>query len=97
MALQIISKRKFQINELNEMIPLFAELHSLAKKQPGYISRETLRSLDHHGEFFVVSRWDTADDWKRWMHKTERRETQGKLDSLIGEKTFYEMFESLSL
>ena len=31
MALQVISKRKFQINELNEMIPLFAELHSLKK------------------------------------------------------------------
>ena len=97
MAVQVISKRKFQINELNEMIPLLAELHVLAKDQPGYISREALKSLDNHAEYLVVSRWETVEDWQKWLQNQERRDIQGKVDSLIGEKTFYEVFEPLSL
>jgi heme-degrading monooxygenase HmoA len=42
-----------------------------------------------------VSKWKTADDWKNWLGSKERRDLQGKLDSLIGEKTFYEIFESV--
>ena len=97
MAVQVISKRKFHINQIREIIPFFAKLQILAKDQPGYITREALRSLDNHGEYLVVSRWETADDWQKWLGNQERREIQGKVDSLIGEKTFYEVFEPLPI
>lgn len=97
MAVQVISKRKFQINEINKTTPLLKELQILAKGQPGYISRETLRSLDNPGEYLVVSRWNTPNDWQRWLKSQKRRDIQGKVDSLIGEKTFYEAFEPLPL
>jgi len=97
MAVQVISKRKFQINEIDEMTPLLTELQILAKDQPGYISREALRSLDNPGEYLVVSRWNTLNDWQRWLKSQKRRDIQGKVDSLIGEKTFYEVFEPLPL
>jgi heme-degrading monooxygenase HmoA len=97
MAVQVISKRKFQINEINKTTPLLKELQILAKAQPGYISRESLRSLDNPGDYLVVSRWNTASDWQRWLKSQKRRDIQGKVDSLIGEKTFYEVFEPLPL
>ena len=97
MAVQVISKRKFQINEINKTTPLLKELQILAKDQPGYISRETLRSLDNPGEYLVVSRWKTASDWQSWLKNKKRRDIQGKVDSLIGEKTFYEVFEPMPL
>jgi hypothetical protein len=31
------------------------------------------------------------------LHSKERRDIQGKIDSIIGEKTFYEVFEPVSL
>ncbi|MFC1830324.1 antibiotic biosynthesis monooxygenase family protein, partial [Thermodesulfobacteriota bacterium] len=72
------------------------ELRSRAKEQPGYISSDTLRSLEDPEDFLVISKWETADDWNKWVHSRDRRDLQGKVDSLIGEKTFYEIFETIS-
>ena len=41
-------------------------------------------------------KWETAGDWKRWYTSKERREIQGRVDSIIGEKAFYEIFEPVS-
>jgi heme-degrading monooxygenase HmoA len=96
MHVQVIIKRKWQVDNPTELLPLLTELRSRAKKQPGYISGETLRSLDNPEDYMVVSNWETADDWKQWLQSKERRDLQGRVDSLIGEKTFYEIFERVS-
>lgn len=96
MPIQVIIKRKWQVDKPEELLPLLAELRLLAKEQPGYISSETLRSLEDPEDFLVISKWETADDWKKWVHSKKRRKIQGKVDSLIGEKTFYEIFETIS-
>jgi heme-degrading monooxygenase HmoA len=96
MPVQVIIKRKFQVDDPQQLIPLLAELRAHAKRQPGYISGETLKSLDNPEEYLVVSKWESADDWKKWLQSKERRDIQGQVDSLIGEKTFYEVFETVS-
>jgi heme-degrading monooxygenase HmoA len=96
MSVHVLSIRKFQIEETEKMISLLAELSSLSKEQPGRISRETLRSLDNPGEYLVRCEWETVEDWDKWLHSKERRDIQGKIDSLIGEKTFFEVFEPVS-
>ena len=96
MAVKVIIKRKFKIDNPEELIPLLTELRIRAKEQFGYISGETLRSLDNPEDYLVFSKWETADDWKKWLHSKERRDIQGEVDSLIGEKTFYEIFEPVS-
>ena len=96
MPIQVIIKRKWQTDNPEALFPLLTKLRSLAKKQPGYISGETLRSLDDHQDYMVVSHWETADDWNKWLQSKERRDLQGRVDSLIGEKTFYEIFETVS-
>jgi len=96
MAVQVIIKRKFKVDNSEELIPLLTKLHICAKDQPGYISGETLRSLDNPEDYLVFSKWETFEDWEEWFNSKERRDIQGKVDSLIGEKTFYEIFESVS-
>ncbi len=96
MPVQVIIKRKWQIDKPEELLPLLAELRSRAKNQPGYISGETLRSLENPEKYMVVSKWETADDWQKWLQSKERRDLQGQVDSLIGERTFYELFEAVS-
>ncbi len=96
MPIQVIIKRKWQIDKPEALFPLLTELRSLAKKQPGYISSETLRSLDNPEDYMVVSNWETVDDWQKWFQSKERRDLQGQVDSLIGEKTFYEIYEPVS-
>jgi len=96
MPIQVIIKRKWQTDNPEALFPLLTEIRSLAQKQPGYISGETLRSLDDPEDYMVVSKWETADEWKKWLQCKERRDLQGKVDSLIGERTFYEIFEPVS-
>ena len=96
MSVHVMSIRKFQIEETEKLISLLAELSSHLKEQPGYISRETLRSLDNPGEYLVKCEWETVEYWDKWLHSKERRDIQGKIDSLIGEKTFFEVFEPVS-
>ena len=96
MPVHVIIKRKMQIHEPEQLLPLLKEIRNRAKQQPGYISGETLRNLESPGEYMVFSTWETAEDWKRWLLSKERRDLQGKVDSLIGERTFYELFEPVS-
>jgi heme-degrading monooxygenase HmoA len=96
MPVKVIIKRKLKIKQPEELLPLLTEMRSHAQNQAGYISGETLRSLDDPGDFMVISEWETSDDWKRWSQSKERRDIQHKVDSLIGERSFYEIYETLS-
>jgi len=97
MSIKVMIKRKWQVDKPEELLPLLAALRETAREQPGFISGETLRSLDDPEDFLVISIWETADDWNKWVQNKKRRDLQGQVDSLIGEKTFYDMFETVSM
>lgn len=92
MAVHVVIKRRFRMNHPEKLIPLLKELTDRAKKQPGYISTNTLQSTEDLGDYLVVSAWDTVEDWENWFANPQRKEIQDQLDSLIGERTFYEVF-----
>ena len=94
--IKVLIKRRFKKDKEEEVSSLLRKFRGRAMHQPGYISGETLRSLDDPEDYMVVSKWETVDDWQKWLQSKERRELQGKVDSLIGEKTFYEIFEPVS-
>ena len=95
MAVQVIIKRKLIIEKPEEIFPLLAELRSQAKQQHGYIDSTTLKNIDKPEEYMVISTWETADDWKSWYQSKERRDIQGRVDSLIGERTHYSVYEDV--
>lgn len=96
MPAYVIIKRKFRMNQPDKLIPLMNELNLRAKDQPGYISTVTLQSAEDSEDYIVISQWETADAWKRWFVSKERRDIQNKVDSLIGERTFYEVFQPIN-
>ena len=96
MAVKVFIKRLVPQDKAKAMIPLFRQMRASATAQPGYISGETLRSLDDPEDYMVVSKWKTVADWNKWLQSEKRRDLQGRVDSLIGEKTFYEIFEPVS-
>jgi len=96
MPVKVIVKRKIQISKPEELLPFVQTLRSKAKKQPGYIDGRTWRSIDNPDECMVISTWETHGDWTKWFQSSERREIQGAIDSLIGEKTFYDVYEPMS-
>ena len=68
-------------------ISLFTQMRVLATNQSGYISGETLKSLDRPDTFLVISAWKSSDYWEKWLLSKERQETQDKIDALLGRKT----------
>ena len=96
MAVHVIIKRKLKINAPEKLMPLLEEMSRRAKEQPGYLATETLQSTEEPEDFMIISKWETSDDWKRWFLSKERRSLQGQVDSVIGERTFYEIFRQLS-
>ena len=59
MAVKILIKRNVPADKAKEMIPLFRKLRALATEQDGYISGETLKSLDRPDTCLVISTWQS--------------------------------------
>jgi len=93
MTVKILITRVVPREKAKEMVPLFRQMRQLATNQPGYISGETLKSLDRLDVFMVISTWQSADKWEKWLLSKERQAVQAKIDALLGGKTEYEMFQ----
>lgn len=92
MAVKIMIKRIVPKDRAKELIPLFRQIRSLAIKQAGYISGETLKRLDRPDQFLIISTWQSSDDWEEWVTNKERNELQNQIDQLLGGKTEYEIY-----
>ena len=96
MAIHVVIKRKYKVSNPEKLIPLLNELNERAKIQEGYISTKTLQSIESSNDYLVISKWETEENWQAWFQSKERRNLQGDVDSLIGERTFYEVFRSVT-
>ena len=93
MSVLTITKRVFRMDKTNQILPLLKELRTKSEKQPGFISRSTYSKLGDPGELIVMMEWETADDWIKWMNNQKARDLQYQIDSIIGEKTFFEVYK----
>ncbi len=69
MSIHVMIKRKWLVNTCNsgKIHSLLGKLRSLAQKQPGYLSKQTLRSIDQPEYIMVLSRWENFEQWDNWM------------------------------
>jgi heme-degrading monooxygenase HmoA len=93
MLVKVLIKRKVTQEKEAALLDLITQLRTLASRQPGYISGETLRSTDNPEEYLVISTWQSMGDWKAWLESKERSTLQDKIDTLLGKKTGYEVFQ----
>lgn len=92
MAVKILIKRKVPREKGVELLNLITELRSQASVQPGYISGETLRSMEKPDEYLVISTWQSVDDWKAWASSKERSQVESRVQAILGEPTQYEIY-----
>ena len=92
MTAKIVIKRKVPKDKEKELLPLIKQLRIATTQQAGYISGETLERIDKPGETVVVSTWESAEDWNRWITSPERSVLQTKIDNLLGQETQYEIY-----
>ena len=77
--IRVIIERRFQAGRETELENLLVELRSRAMAQPGYVSGETLRSLDDPSLWVVLSTWLDAGLWKAWEASPDRKEIEDRI------------------
>ena len=92
MYVKVISRRNFRLSEKDNLAPLLKKLRKSAESEKGFISRTTYSSLNDPGRVIVISEWKNADNWIEWMNKKRVKKLQWEIDSLIGEKTFFDVY-----
>lgn len=92
MAIRVIIHRHVATEKVRELKPLLVKLRSMAMKQPGYISGETLMNGENSEEFIVISSWTNVDRWNAWLRHEERQTLQNQIDQLLGRKTMYQVY-----
>ena len=92
MAVKILIKRKFKNGNMRVASRLLINNRSGAMEQPGYISSETLRSIDDKDRIIVVSMWENLESWETWKNSEIRKANVAKFkDYFVGE-TEYEHY-----
>ena len=99
MSIRVLMTRRVPelANEMNlallpQLSEMLNELRTMAHRQPGYISGETLRNIEDPAEYLVISTWKTFEDWQRWCRNDKRAELEGRIDALLCSSTVYKVF-----
>jgi heme oxygenase (mycobilin-producing) len=92
MAIKILIKRRLPLDKAQYIAAIFRQLRMIALEQEGYISSETLRSMENPQEFLVISTWRSFEDWQKWFNSSQRKELHAKVDMLLEGGTTYEAY-----
>ncbi|HET8564013.1 MAG TPA: antibiotic biosynthesis monooxygenase family protein [Candidatus Binatia bacterium] len=86
-AVKVLIYRKIKPGKEKELSEAVRELRSKAIHAPGYISGETLRSIEDPSVHLVISTWKSIEDWNAWFNTSERKAFQEKMDVILQEPT----------
>ena len=92
MAVKILMERTVAADKQDQLLELLKELRARAVLQPGYISGETLTSVDKPGMHLVISTWHSLRDWKAWENHPQRLEFLTKIERLLTEPSKTSIF-----
>ena len=97
MAIQVVIKRDVkQGRQAKELVSLILQMRASAMYQPGYISGETLCDIEHPGECIVISKWETIEDWHKWVQNQTRAMIDQKIETLTGKKAEYRIYSPMT-
>lgn len=92
MQAKILIRRKFMAGKKSEIIALLKELRSGALQQPGYISGETLASVDQPQTLMVIGTWRDMESWHNWQENDTRKTLETMLATYQEGSTEYQEF-----
>ncbi len=93
MAIRVFIKRHIKEGSTAQAIGLLEKFRSMARKQPGYISGETLANHYDPRSITIVSSWQTIEDWVQWQSSEERSANEAEIENLLEQPTKYEIYD----
>jgi quinol monooxygenase YgiN len=91
--IRVIIERRCHPEKIAELERLLVDLRAKATRQPGYISGETLQSVDDPTHWLVISTWSDVEQWKAWETSAERKEDAQKVAPLLKEPERISVFK----
>lgn len=82
MPVTVLIDRTFKREGIQKAYEVIVKLRSLATLEPGYISGQTLVSVDDPNRLLVMGTWATVQQWEDWRDSELRSEQSAKLNSL---------------
>ena len=83
MTVKIIIERTVNAENQGDVADLLKELRIRAIRQPGYMTGETLFSVDRPGTHLVISTWHSLREWQAWADNPHRKEITKKIENLL--------------
>jgi len=80
---RVIVERRCKPGNEAELEQLLIELRIKAMQQRGYISGETLHSVESPEYWLVISTWADTDLWTVWSTNPERRNITDRINTLL--------------
>lgn len=62
-----------------------------AHRAEGFINGETMRDLQRPNHHYLLSKWRSLHDWKRWYYSDERHEVMNQVNPTLSD------FEKITL
>ncbi len=88
---KVIMERNIRGKNVPEIVRLLRQMRVKAMQQPGYISGETLHSVDNPNFYVVISSWESLSHWKAWFDSPERKTLSEEIDKLLESPTRVEV------
>ncbi|MEM5789395.1 MAG: antibiotic biosynthesis monooxygenase family protein [Syntrophobacteraceae bacterium] len=83
MTVRVLIEREVEPGQESKLQQILAHARVQAMKAKGYISGETLRSLESPGKLMVISNWTSVEGWRAWERDPERVRLQKELEPLL--------------
>lgn len=68
-----------------EFKELLQELRAKAMEVKGFISGETMQSVDDPTSHLTIATWRSITNWNNWLNSSERKVIQEKFDRVLVE------------
>ena len=83
-------------DKTEELIPLLMKLRTAALQQPGYLTGETLASIEDPSIISVLSTWRSIDDWQKWEKSEVRLKLYWQIEPLLKEKARVSIYQIMT-
>lgn len=94
--IRVIIERHLKEGKKGELIHLLRELRTSAIHQPGYISGETLASIEDASIVSVLSTWQSLSDWKNWQESETRAKLEKQIEPLLTERPKVSVYQVMA-
>ncbi|MBI5252400.1 MAG: antibiotic biosynthesis monooxygenase [Desulfomonile tiedjei] len=92
MAIKVLTVRKFKKDRIEDGHKLLRELRAAGTLRSGFVSGQTLISVEEPHKLLVISTWTDIKGWEAWQASNKRKEIALRITELLEASENVEIF-----